>query len=98
MKEKPIVFQSKKDLNKRINLHVEPMLKQLREQTIKDTASSLYYMNIMLLVDEFNFNEKQIEQYCKAYMSKIECLNGNWVTMQDFEDWAKENGINLEIG
>lgn len=97
MKEKPIIFPSKKDLNKRINQHVEPKLKILREKTIKDTASSLYYMNIMLLIDEFKFTTEQIEQYCKAYMSKIECLDGNWVSMQDFEDWCKENGIKLEM-
>lgn len=97
MKEKQIVFKSKKDLNKRINMHIEPKIKEVREQTIKDTATSLYYLNIMLLIDEFRFTTEQIQTYCNKYMSIMECLDGNYVTMQDFEDWCKENDINLEI-
>ena len=97
MKEKQIVFRSKKDLNKRINMHIEPKIKEVREQTIKDTATSLYYLNIMLLIDEFRFTAEQIQTYCNKYMSIMECLDGEYVTMQDFEDWCKENNIKLEI-
>ena len=40
MKEKPIIFPNKKALNKRINEHVKPMLKETREQAIRDTITS----------------------------------------------------------
>lgn len=97
MKEKPIVFKSKKDLNKRINMHIEPKLKEVRAQAIKDTATSIYYMNIMILVDKFGFDAEQIEKYCSEYMKQLECMDDNYVTMQDFEDWCKSNNIKLEI-
>ncbi len=97
MKEKPIVFKSKKDLNNRINLHIKPKLKEVREEAIKDTATSLYYLNIMILIDEFGFTGEQIEKYCKKYMNQIECLDENYISMADFEAWCKDNNINLEI-
>jgi len=97
MKEKPIVFKSKKDLNKRINMHIEPKLKEVRSQTIKDTATSLYYMIIMILIDKFYFTPEQAEKFCVEYMKQLECLDDNYVTMQDFEDWCKSNNIKLEI-
>jgi hypothetical protein len=71
--------------------------KEIRSKIIKETASSVYFMVIMILIEDFKFSVKEAAKFCSIYNTQLECLNDDFVKIEDFRQWCIERRIDLEV-
>ena len=77
--------------NKALDARLTPQEQDAASQKIKEMClDTVLTMSVAVLHDEFGFGKKRIKRFFDRYMLKSSCLQGGFVTWQDYMDTIKE--------
>jgi hypothetical protein len=84
---------TEEQLQKYIMTELETIKKSATYSAIEGLMGSV----IISLCDEFGFGAKRINKFIDKLNNQYECVERGDVTLDDFNAWALEKGINYKI-
>lgn len=68
------------------------------EDVKHNCVTTFKLMTMMTLHDEFGFGKRRLEQFMERFMLKVECINEDYASWQDYQDIIKDEcGILVDL-
>lgn len=78
--------------------HIMSELDAIKKDAMKSAIEGLMSVTLISLSDEFGFGSKRLNRFIDKLNSQYDSVERGDVTLDDFNAWAIENGINYKIG
>lgn len=96
-----IHFKNKAELSIETKKRVEYLIKQemekIRIQATKDAGTLMLPLIASALYEAYGFGEKRLEKFVEYFNKHLECLNDGIITVDQYEQWCKDQGYKCLI-